>query len=235
MAAGLGTRMAPLTQVTPKPLIRVNGTPMIESVINALEAAGVACIYVVVGYLKDQFRYLEERYGPVKLIENPEYLSKNNISSIYAAIEVLEQGDAFICEADLVVSESGIFSDLPSKSCYFGRMTEGYTDDWAFDLDTTGRITRVGKGAVNSYAMVDISFFKGGDAAHLARCIRSAYTQEGHERLFWDDIVNQHIDEFDLRIRPVLEGQVVELDTIEELAAFDPSYSDQLRSNIDEG
>ena len=47
--------------------------------------------------------------------------------------------------------------------------------------------------------------------------------------------MNQHIDEFDLRIRPVLEGQVVELDTIEELAAFDPSYSDQLRSNIDEG
>ena len=60
--------------------------------------------------------------------------------------------------------------------------------------------------------------------------MHDAYKESGHEQLFWDDVVNNHIVEFDLSIRPVEARQIVELDSVAELAAFDHSYEYLLRS-----
>ena len=79
MASGLGSRMRPLTNTKPKPLIEVNKTPMIETVINALEMARVEHIFVVVGYLGEQFNYLTDKYANVSIIHNTDYKTVNNI------------------------------------------------------------------------------------------------------------------------------------------------------------
>ncbi|MBR3421202.1 MAG: NTP transferase domain-containing protein [Ruminococcus sp.] len=224
MAAGLGSRMRPLTEKVPKPLVKAHGRSMIDTVISALEGRGVEHIYIVVGYLGEQFGFLAEKYPNVTIIRNTEYNEKNNISSIHAAAEVMRTADCFICEADLFVSDPSIFKAKLDRSCYYGKMVKGYSDDWVFDLDKDGFITRVGKGGTDTYNMVGVSYFKQKDAALIADAVLEAYRHEGHEQLYWDEIVDQQLGNLKLVINPVTAEQIVEIDSVDELAEFDPDY-----------
>lgn len=226
MASGLGSRMRPLTNTTPKPLIKVNNTPMIETVINALDMAGVEHIFIVVGYLGEQFNYLTDKYSNVSIINNTDYETVNNISSIYYAREEMKKSDVYICEADLYISDADILQCIDkSKSGYCGIMVEGHSDDWVFEQDSDGIITRVGKVGDNCFNMCGLSYFNKEQALLIANEIERIYGNKGqYEDLFWDDVVNSIINKLNLTVFPVNANQIVEIDTVEELEAINKRF-----------
>ena len=219
IAAGLGSRMLPLTDRVAKPLVEVNGVPLIETVIAALEKRGVAEIYVVTGYKAEQFRPLAAKHPNLRLVYNAEYATKNNINSVAVVADKMASSDCFICEADLFLPRVEVLCrDIP-RSGYFGKMVRGFSDDWVFDLDGNGRIVRIGKGGTDVYNMVGISYFKKSDAAKVAKAIRDAVTRSENANLFWDEIVDRLVKngELDLVVHEVSQGEIIECDTVDDL------------------
>ena len=92
-------------------------------------------------------------------------------------------------------------------------MIEGYSSDWVFDVQN-GNITRVGKGGTDTYNMAGISYWKRSDALIIKKAIEASYKKPGHEKLFWDEIVDQELS----------PESVIEVDTLEELSQLDSRY-----------
>lgn len=123
MAAGIGSRLRPITLHTPKPLVKVHGVRMIDTVLRGLLEQGIAEIYIVVGYRKERFAALKRDYPQIKLIENPYYAECNNISSLFAAREHLE--DAMILDGDLIIRNPAVLSPVFERSGYNAIWTDG--------------------------------------------------------------------------------------------------------------
>ncbi len=96
-------------------------------------------------------------------------------------------------------------------------MVKGHSEDWVFDLDDDGYISRVGKVGDDCYNMVGLSYFNKNDGKLLSELIKNRYNTTGYENLFWDDVVNENLDKLKLKITPVEQEQIIEIDTVEEL------------------
>lgn len=224
MAAGRGERMHPLTLTVPKPLIRVNGERMIDSVVHALHQNGIFEIYAVVGYKKELFACLEEEYPGLHLIENPDYAIANNIASLYCAREHLS--DCIILDGDQIIRNPAVLAPGFERSGYNAVWTETETAEWLLSLNDAGVVAHCSRtGGKGGWQLYSISRWSAEDGAKLRRYLEMEYGEKHNTTIYWDDVpVFCHQEEFELGVFPMDKDDVIEIDTLQELAAQDSSY-----------
>lgn len=219
--------MRPVTLRTPKPLVRVNGVRMIDTAINGLAANGIGEIYVVVGYLKERFSALVRDYPNVVLIENPWYDACNNISSLYAAREHLE--DAIILDGDQLIRDPRVLRPEFERSGYNAVWTEAPTEEWLLTVEN-GVITSCSRtGGRRGWQLFSVSRWSAEDGRRLRRHLELEFEERKNRDIYWDDVaLFCHPDEYRLGVFPMEPGAVSEVDSLAELAALDPGYRREL-------
>lgn len=224
MAAGKGKRMQPVTLKTPKPLIKVNGTRMIDTIINALHANGIYQIYIVVGYLKDQFAILQQEYDGIELIENPYYETCNNISSLYVAREHL--CDCIILDGDQIINNKEVLSSHFKRSGYNAVWCDGHTDEWLMKVENGIVQSCNREGGSNGWQLFSISRWSEDDGKMLKKKLEQEFEVNKNRQIYWDDVpMFCHQNSFELGILKMNASDVIEIDNYSELVQLDPSYA----------
>ena len=221
IAAGFGSRMVPITFNTPKPLVRVHGVRIIDHLIDACLRAGINEIYIVRGYLAEQFDQLLYKYPMIRFLENPAYNEANNISSALVARYMLS--NAYVFEADLLLSNPDIIKKYHYTSNFLG-VKKDRTDDWCFTVKD-GIIVDERVGGTNCWQMMGISYWNEADGHRLSQDIADVYASPGGKERYWEQVPLVYKKEhYAVEPRECKESDIVEIDTFRELKAIDKTY-----------
>lgn len=229
MAAGFGSRFVPMTYDTPKGLLEVHGEVMIERQIKQLQEVGIEEIVIVVGYLREKFEYLTDKFG-VKLVYNPDFNEKNNISSIKYAAKYLK--NSYLLTSDIYMPEN-LYRNYEYNSFYAVEYFESYTEEWKVEFDQTGLINDVDpQGGEKCWAMNGPAFFTKDFSTILVDEVEKIYDKKYASQWYWEDVYMRNLDKFDLYIKKYPVGTILEFESLEELRVFDKSYLEESRSLI---
>lgn len=222
IAAGFDARLVPVTLNTPKPLIRVNGTRIIDTVLDAIVAAEIPEIVIVRGYLGEQFDQLLYKYPQIRFLENPLFNESNNISSAMCARFLFR--NAYVLDADLVLRNPGLIRKYEYESHLLGCPAER-TDDWCVTVDKTGYVSSLSRGGTDGFREVGIFYWTEEDGAKLAEDLQQVYCSPGGRERLWEQTPLVYRKEhYRVAIRQCAEEDVVEINNFSELKKMDMSY-----------
>ena len=222
LAAGFGMRMVPINTETPKGLLEIKGERLIECTIRQLHEVGITEIYVVVGFMKEQYEYLIDEYG-VDLIVAPDYASKNNLHSLKTAADHLSNSYIIPCD---IWCEKNPYSRNELYSWY---MVSDLVDD-----DSTVRVNRkqelvVQKEQAGGNAMIGICYLLEAEAAVVRERLEELGRDSRYDGAFWEETLYRK-DRMIVTARVVHAADAVEINTYEQLREID-SDSSQLQTD----
>jgi len=221
LSAGFGSRLVPITLNTPKSLVRVRGVRIIDTLLDAVCAAGIEEIIIVRGYFSEQFDQLKYKYPMIQFLENPLYNESNNISSMMCTRFLLQ--NAYVLESDLLLNNKNLISKYQYTSNYLGVPTER-SDDWCLET-RNGIITKVRVGGRNCHHMFGISYWNQSDGAKLADHIKQVYEMPGGKERFWDQVPLEYfLKDYTVEVRECTFDDIIEIDTFNELKKLDETY-----------
>ena len=221
LAAGFGSRMVPVTLNTPKPMVKVNGKRIIETLLDAVVDVGIEEIIIVTGYLSEQFELILKKYPNIKLIYNEKYNEANNISSAYLVRDMFS--NAYVLESDLILYNKNLIRKYEYQSNFLGKYVD-VTDDWCLETKN-GIITKEKIGGYNCYQMYGISYYSSEDAKKMKIDLENVYNSPGGKEKYWEQVfLDVYKNHYQIAIRECYDGDIIEIDTFNELKQIDKTY-----------
>lgn len=229
MAAGLSSRFMPLSLEIPKGLLRVKGEILIERQIEMLKEKGINDITVVVGYKKEAFYYLKDKYN-VKIVVNPCFNTKNNIETLYLVRDSLK--NTYICSSDDYFTENP-FSEYEDDAYYAGEHVDVPTDEWYMIGDSDDNIVRIDKTGSGGSIMLGHAFYSKKFSDAFVPLIEKAHESGEYDSVLWEQLLSDNLSTLPkMKIREYPKGVIFEFDTLDELRAFDSKYINDTGSKI---
>lgn len=221
LAAGFGSRLVPITLNTPKPLVMVKGKKIIETLLDAVVKAEIEEIIIVTGYLNEQFEILLKKYPNIKFIQNDKYNESNNISSAYLVKDMC--ANSYVLESDLYLYNPNLIRKYEYQSNFLAKYVD-VTNDWCFETKN-GIITKQKVGGYNCHQMYGISYFTKEDSLKMSKDIEYVYNLPGGKEKYWEQVMLDVCKKnYKIAIRECQEGDIIEIDTFNELKQIDKIY-----------
>ena len=228
MAAGLSSRFAPISYERPKGTLKVRGEILVERQIRQLHEAGITNITLVVGYKKEYFFYLADKYG-VDIIVNREYATRNNNGSLWLVKDRLD--NTYVCSSDDYFTTNP-FEPYVYKAYYSANYVEGPTDEWCIKTGPGDRITGATVGGADAWVMLGHVYFDRAFSAKFREILEQVYHLPETVSKLWESIYLDHIKSFDMVIRRYPDGVIHEFDSVDELRSFDPLFMENVDSEV---
>jgi len=228
LAAGKSKRFAPFTYEKPKGLFNVRNQILIDRQIEQLKEAGINEIIVVVGFMKEKFFYLEDKYD-VKLIVNNQFASKGNLYSLYVARDYIK--DTYICCADHYFVENPFLekAKYSYRACIW---KEGKFQEFAVKVSESDVITEFVVGGNDAYAMVGHAFFTNRFSECFVSFMEAEINDFGVSNMFWEEFYARHQRELTLFAKYYDNEQIQEFESLDDLRQFDQDFLNNIDSNI---
>lgn len=222
LAAGFGMRMVPINTEFPKGLLTVYGEPLIERIIQQLREAGVYKIHIVVGFMKERYEYLIDKYD-VDLIVNTEYAQRNNLHSLCLAADLLDHTYVVPCDiwcAENPFRKHELYSWYMVNHCAYEKSTVRVNRKRELVAATANK---------PGNTMIGISYLMGDDAQIVRERLVKMDRDSGLWNAFWEDTLCNG-EKWLVRAKVVDAAKVVEINTYEQLRELDEN-SNQLKTD----
>ena len=180
LAAGFSWRLGPINSTTLAALLEIRGEILIERQIKQLHDSGITDISIVVGFMKERFDYLVDKYG-VELLYNDSFDIKNNIYSVSIASERLM--NCYIIPGD-IWNENNPYSNDELYSWYM--LSEGYDPDSPVHVNRKNEIVRIPSGKGGN-RMIGIAYLTGREANTVRSNIKTLLSDGKHNTSFWEE------------------------------------------------
>lgn len=222
LSAGFGMRMVPINMETTKGLLEIKGEVLIERIIRQLNKAGIQDIYVVVGFMKEQYEYLIDLFQ-VKLITNPEYAVKNNLHSMKKAAEYLS--NTYVIPCDIWCR----YSPFSRNELYSWYMVADKNDS-----ESKVRVNRkhelvLSEKRQGGNRMIGIAYISEKEADIIKGRIYKLCDDAGYDKAFWEEALYND-ERMIVQAKVVPSEDFVEINTYEQLRALDGD-SNQLKAS----
>lgn len=220
MAAGISSRCLPFSKIIPKGLFEIKGEVLLERQIRQMQSAGINTIVLVAGYMKEKFYYLKEKFGII-LIENNDFIERNNNHSLFLAQEYLK--NSYICCSDIFYPEN-VFSQYEYDSYFACKYSEKFIDEYCITGTKNNYITKIDHGGKDCWYTMGHVYFNKTVSEKFIELLNIEHDYPEVKKMIFDDFHIKHINKLPARIKEYKDDEILEFDTLQEAIDFDGDF-----------